>query len=174
MISLAATTLPAFSDPYPNDYGYCGNRKRSQKLGQYLRDVSIEPSNFMWRKHKVEIYESWLERTRAGTYFAVFRLKVDGKYNSLPFKEKNTLIFLEFEPEPKSQNVYDAGRNRSVRWYTYLFAKDGPWSHWVRFNSKPIDEVIQLRVFTRSLPLNNLRMISEPTETVLTLKVSGT
>lgn len=124
----------------------------------------------------MQIYESWLEKTKSGTYFAVFRLKVDEKYNLLPLKEKGTLVFLQFEPEPKSPNVHDAGRARSVKWYTYLFAKDGPWFHWVRFNAQPVDEVIHLRVITRIVTVQKEqipRVIDEPTDIVLTLKVAG-
>lgn len=173
VISLVATTLPAFSEPYPNDYGFNGNRKKAQEDGRFVRDLAIEPSQILWLSHKVHIYQSWLKRTQPGTYFALFRATVDGKHNSLPFKKDSKLVFLEFEPEPNSSNVYDAGRIRGVRWYTYLFGKDGPWVHFIRFNdvhSEPTED-IQLRVLTRIVPLENPRMINKPTDVVLTLKL---
>lgn len=53
--------------------------KEAKKANTYLESIEVEPRQFDWGEHRVEIAECWLDNS-GKTQTILFRLKIDGKW----------------------------------------------------------------------------------------------
>jgi len=87
----------------------------SKKHGDFLYDVHVAPTRFMWEGHQIEVYECWREDAETN-HWLYFKLKVDDRPSgerTVLRKEKKRICFTD-ESEKKSVIDFYGAVRRTV------------------------------------------------------------
>ncbi|MBL0184153.1 MAG: hypothetical protein IPP97_00290 [Candidatus Obscuribacter sp.] len=76
-------------------YRWSRSSADSKKIRKLLCLATVTPRNFDWQGHKVEVYDSWFEKSGT-TYYLMFKLKVDGSSSGEYALEKKQHAYIGF------------------------------------------------------------------------------